>query len=250
MRVPKSEPEKFHGDETKFREFLIDFEEYVAKWADNDRDDLYYRDAACVGTCMCTLVTRGGYAEARRLLEMRYGPPYDTSRAYIRKIQAWPEMSMKAADELDRFAILLRDSFNALSGLGRLTELEHPSTMGQMVDKLPDCLKHKWIREDTDIFPKTGYPAKYADLVRFVEGQARVLMNSQYGQEKSRPDSTEGNPSQSGYKGKYGAQNDPVMKTKPVFQVTANTTNDGKMKCCSCCRGQLRRKTCEGLNAL
>ena len=130
------------------------------------------------------------------------------------RYQAWSNMSMKAADELDRFAILLRDSFNALTGLGRLTEIEHPSTMGQMVGKLPDCLRYKWIREDTDIFSKTGYPAKYADLDRFVEGQARVIMNPRYGQEKSRPDSTEGKPSQSGNKGKYGAQNDPVKKKK------------------------------------
>lgn len=74
----------------------------------------------------------------------------------------------------------MRDSFTALTGLGRLTELEHPSTMGQIVDKLPDCLRYKWIREDTNVFSKTGFPAKYADLVKFVEGQARVLMNPRY----------------------------------------------------------------------
>ena len=45
---------------------------------------------------------------------------------------------MKAADEPDRFAIFLRDSFNVLAALGRLTELEHPSIMGEIDGNLPD----------------------------------------------------------------------------------------------------------------
>ena len=50
LRIPKSEPEKFYGDETKFREFLIDFEECVAKWADNDRERLTLLRAFTTGT--------------------------------------------------------------------------------------------------------------------------------------------------------------------------------------------------------
>lgn len=109
MRVPKSEPEKFDGDETKFREFLIDFDEYLAKLADNDRERLTQLRAYSTGTphelvrgCV-HLPPDQGYTEAKRLLESRYGASYDTSRAYIRKIKAWPKMNMKSADELDRF---------------------------------------------------------------------------------------------------------------------------------------------------
>ena len=82
MRIPRAELEIFDGDETRFRAFLVDFQECVAKWADNDRECLTQLRAFTAGTphqlvqgCV-HLPPSQGYAEALRLLETRYGAPY------------------------------------------------------------------------------------------------------------------------------------------------------------------------------
>lgn len=196
MRMPRSEPDIFDGDATKFREFLIDFEEYVCKWTQTDRERLTQLRNYTTGKpndlvrgCI-HLPPTAGYAEAMRLLQSRYGAPYDTSRAYVKKLKDWPRLSMKAPEEIDRFAILLRDSYNALTGLGRLTELEHPTTMKEIVNKLPDCLRYKWITMDTGIFTATGNPGTYYDLVTFVETQAKVVSNPRYGSTQKSEENT------------------------------------------------------------
>ena len=70
MRIPTAEPEIFDGDETRFRAFLVDFQECVAKWADNDRECLTQLRAFTAGTphqlvqgCV-HLPPSQGYAEA------------------------------------------------------------------------------------------------------------------------------------------------------------------------------------------
>ncbi|XP_064631613.1 uncharacterized protein LOC135489914 [Lineus longissimus] len=260
MRIPRAEPEIFDGDETKFREFFIDFQEYVAKWTDTDRERLTQLRAYTSGTphelvrgCV-HLRPEEGYADALRLLETRYGAPYDTSRAYIRKISAWPKLSMKAAEDMERFAILLRDSLNALTGLGRLTELEHPSMMAQIVDKLPDCLRYKWIRQDTEIFTKTGNPANYQNLVKFIEAQAKVVMNPRYG---TRQRTEEGPKPYQGERKQDKSRSNPGKQAPPkaAFRVTSSSerSNDKpgeREDHCSYCKELHKIQDCMKLKKL
>lgn len=65
-----------------------------------------------------------------------------------------------------------------------------------------------------------------------------------------KPETNDGK-SQTGTRGKYGAQNDQAKRsTKAVFQVTATPADNGQKQRCSYCRGQHQLKKCEGLKTL
>lgn len=62
-----------------------------------------------------------------------------------------------------------------------MEELETPSHLKTIISKLPFKLRHRWRTISCDVQDESKRPAKFKDLVEFVERQSRVLLDPFFG---------------------------------------------------------------------
>ena len=60
------------------------------------------------------------YAEARRFIDNKYGDPYNTSNAFIKKMTEWPMLKPRDDDGLNCFSTFLAQCCSAMKSLSYL----------------------------------------------------------------------------------------------------------------------------------
>ena len=133
----------------------------------------------------CHLDGDSGYLEAKRLLNEKYGDPYQISNAYFKKINGWP--FIRPGDELalDRFSIFLSPSRSAMRTLTCLSILNHPQNLQSMVTKLPFTLQDRWRREANKRRVAGGVIPSFADFVNFVNVEAGIVTDQVFSRKGS-----------------------------------------------------------------
>ena len=134
----------------------------------------------------CHLDGDSGYLEAKRLLNEKYGDPYQISNAYFKKINGWP--FIRPGDELalDRFSIFLSPSRSAMRTLTCLSILNHPQNLQSMVTKLPFTLQDRWRREANKRRVAGGVIPSFADFVNFVNVEAGIATDQVFSRKALR----------------------------------------------------------------
>ena len=186
MLLPPTEVEKFDGNVMKYKLFIRSFEaRIVSRTTDND-ELLHYLEQLTVGkprqiVRSCMYLSEGGYAEARKLLDQRYGSSHRVVDAYVQRLNDWGRISPGDVEELDRLTLYLTEIKHAMTDLDVAGELEHPRTLREVVDKLPGYLKDKWMRLSDDIMEGEGRMVRFRDLVDFLAKEVRVKRNPVFG---------------------------------------------------------------------
>ena len=150
-------------------------------------------------------------------------------------------MRAHQTEELEKYAIYLRECSNAMLGLGRLSELEHHSSMRLIVERLPIHAQRKWIAEDTDTLQKTGSPASFEKLVNFIERQSLIVNNPRY---KTQNQSQGKDAKPVGVKRTTFA-----TSTSSTGGATGHSAGNDKKECGFCNRGGHTAYSCRNLEA-
>ena len=195
MQLPTLQLQPFNGDPTQFNNFIRGFDSKIACRVQDEEERLYYLDQYTTGkpndiVSSCLYMPPGeGYAEARRLLQERYGNVVQTVAHMIDKIVSWPSIRW-GAEDLDKFAIFLRGTWNALKTMPRGINEIDAKTIRTILDKLNPSIKDRWRRTVDRIEYEETRNATFADLVNLLEREARINMNPSYGQQFDNQAST------------------------------------------------------------
>ncbi|XP_043202754.1 uncharacterized protein LOC122370872 [Amphibalanus amphitrite] len=186
MLLPPTEIEKFDGNVMKYKLFIRSFEARIASRTTDEDELLHYLEQLTVGkpkqiVRSCMYLRDVGYAEARRLLDERYGSSHKVVDAYIQRLNNWSRISPGDVEELDRFTLYLIEIKHAMTDLDIVGELEHPRTLREVVDKLPAYLKDRWMRVSDEIMEENGRMVRFKDLVDFLSKEVRVKRNPVFG---------------------------------------------------------------------
>ena len=205
MLLPPTEIERFDGNIMKYKLFMKSFKARIESRTEDQNELLHYLEQLTVGkpnqiVRSCMYLRDGGYMEARRLLDERYGSSHRVVDAYIQRLNDWNRISPGDVEELDRLTLFLVEIKHAMTDLDVAGELEHPRTLRGVVEKLPGYLRDRWMRVSDEIMEESRRMVRFKDLVDFLSKEVRVKRNPVFGRpsenrqilqaQKSKPNSS------------------------------------------------------------
>ncbi|XP_028317687.1 uncharacterized protein LOC114472566 [Gouania willdenowi] len=185
--LPILEVPVFRGDPLEFDFFMKAFEHGIEERTDNNRDRLRFleqftngRPKVLVRSCSHMHPDRG-YVEAKKLLNKHFGNEYTIASAYIEKALKWRVIVSEDAEALTEFSVFLTGCFNTVDSMEFIEEMDSPTNMRTVISKLPFRLRGKWRGVAYDIQENTGARARFKDLVKFVDKQAKIASHPLFG---------------------------------------------------------------------
>ena len=189
--LPKPEIPVFRGKVTEYKSFIRAFDSRISSKTDSDSERLFYLEQYCEGKpkeiikgCL-HMKEDDGYAEARRLLEKRYGDPESISCAFVDMLMDWSQLGPGDVDGLNRFSLTLTSCLNVMKSIpSGARETDHPRTMRKIVEKLPNYLQDSWRRKADKIKEDEKRRARFDDIVAFVDREVRIQTNHTFGRHR------------------------------------------------------------------
>ena len=186
--LPKLEVQRFSGSVADYSQFIRSFEVRIESKLRNDDERLSYLDHYLIGEPKdvikgCLLMPSGsGYAEARRLLDSRYGDSCRTVTSLVSRLSKWPQIRSDDVTALDKFSIFLSTCHRTVQGTAPSSvELDQPNILRTAMDKLPDHMQDRWRRHALKI-PTT---IRFGDFVNFVQDEVKILLDPLFGKHSS-----------------------------------------------------------------
>ena len=193
--LPRREPESFDGtDLLKFIPFMHSFQHLIANKTDSDLERLYYLEQYTRG--IPRELVRGclpmdpdkGYDEAITLLYKRYGDEFAIADAYIKRLEAWPQIRQEDGKSLEAFATFLTGVGHYVESTSSLNHLQSPKEIHSIIMKLPYRMREKWRNHVGSMIDK-GDKIEFAELVEFVNSQSRLVSLPIFGNIRDNRDS-------------------------------------------------------------
>lgn len=204
--LPHREIPVFKGDPLQFNTFMKAFEHCVEAKTIEKGDCLYYLEQFTAGqpkdlvrSCL-HMPSEIGYTVAKRLLKEHFGSGIKITAAYMEKFIGWPSVKSEDVKGLQASAFYLRECANAMEDLLYLEELNMPSNMKILIQKLPYKLREKWRVKACNILDTENRRACFTDIVKFIEQQVRIVSDLVFGD------------IQDNTLGKTGIKNKPQLK--------------------------------------
>ena len=203
-QLPTKDIPVFKGDALQFKSFIRAFEHAIDQKTDNEQDKLYFLEQYTAGEPQelvrsCTHMTQSkGYLEAKRLLNKHYGDELRIASAYIDKALTWPQVKSEDGKALSAYAMFLIGCLNTMMDIEYLDEMDNPTNLRTMVSKLPYKMRERWRAGAFDIKERSGRRAKFADLVKYIDRQAKIASDPLFGNIPDSHPSTSGKTEQKG----------------------------------------------------
>lgn len=124
---------------------------------------------------------RRRYDQALRLLNEHYGNEVKIASALMEKAFKWPKMKSEDGKALSAFSLFLLSCRNTMEDVEFMDELDNPTNMRVVASKLPYKHMEKWRAHAYEIQEQRGGRAKFTDLVKFVDKQAKVTIDLLFG---------------------------------------------------------------------
>ena len=183
--MPKPEIQVFRGDPTEYYKFICCFENNIAKRAPDDGARLGYLIQFCEGEakeCISDFVIQHpseGYRNAREALKSRYGRPHTIVQTYIKQLADGAPIKPNDPKALSSLAMLMAKCSLTLQEMGYDADLNNSTNLLKIVRRLPISIRRKWADKASSLID-TDHEPTFADLMRFVQQQAKVA-NTMYG---------------------------------------------------------------------
>ena len=123
-----------------------------------------------------------GYVQAVKLLSRRYDSQAQTVASLVDKMMTLPVLRADDGEGLDDYGIYLRGCLNALENLPHGLGSVDDKVICRLLEKVP-YLMESWRRIADGIEQQGKRLASFRDLVEFIEKEARVATNHQYGRQ-------------------------------------------------------------------
>ena len=187
FRLPKRDVPVFQGDPLEFRSFIRAFIHAIDSRAESNADKLYFLEQYTRGEARdlvrsCQhMPDHRGYAKALRLLQEKYGNELKVATALIEKASKWPQIKSEDAKALNAFSVFLVSCRNVMEDIDYMEEMDNPTNMRAIIAKLPFRTRERWRVHAFDIQEKRSRRARFAELVNFVERQAKIISDPLFG---------------------------------------------------------------------
>ena len=176
MHLPPTDLPKFDGELLKYWQFIRLFTSIVDKETVPDEEKLMRLHQYTFGVareaithCLNSTDSTSGYCEARKILEERCGSSYAISQAWVTKVLSF--LNIKSTKQLQSFADILRGCSSTLKAMECEGELNAGRTLRQIIDKLPDDMKRKWLSINLEI-TQAGCLPKLDDVLKLMDTEA------------------------------------------------------------------------------
>ena len=185
--LPKRDIPVFSGDPLTFKSFLRAFDNAIDSKTHNDRDKLFFLEQYTSGEPQelvrsCEhMRPEKGYREARLLLQEQYGDELKIAMAFIDKALKWPQIKTDDAKGLHAYALFLIGCRNTMQDFEYMDEMDNPTNMRAILAKLPYKMRDRWRQKAFDIQEHRRTRARFADLVTYIERQAKVTIDPLFG---------------------------------------------------------------------
>lgn len=192
-QLPVKEITVFKGDPLTFKSFIRAFEQTIEIKTDDESEKLYYllqytagEPQELVRSCE-HMPHRKAYKEAKRLLERHFGDELVIASAYVEKALQWPSIKAEDGKAMSAYALFLTGCKNTMEDVEYMDEMDNPTNMRIVMSKLPFKIRERWRNTAYDIKEQRGRRAKFADLVKFIDRQAKIATDPLFGnlQDKS-----------------------------------------------------------------
>lgn len=247
--LPERQMPIFGGDPLEYRTFIRAFETLIESKEPDPSSSLYYLEQYTTGrvkelvrSCQ-HMRPNEGYAQARYLLEQRFGDNHKIAMAYVEKVLDGPPIKADDGNALESFSITLSSCKNSLEAIGYLKKIENPECMRKIVERLPYNLQGKW-RDTADFIMNVDKRDVYIDdIARFVEKNARALNNPIFGKAPQDPKQRRDSKLRSSFL--TGIEKDTINNE------TFSNDNDKSKKCtCMICHEEHQITSCPQLKIM
>ena len=182
VNSPKIEYLRFNGGPLKYVTFMHNFEVCLEKDNHDPERRLQLLIQHCAGKAREAIEScinlENGYEVAKAMLKSNFGKPHIIVEAHIRKLVSLPDLRAGDGLSLLEFARNLAIAERTLTGMGTeyTADLNHTTTLGEWVKKLPMLLRAKWSDRAGGII-ESGHRPSFGDLVKFVQERAKLVDN-------------------------------------------------------------------------
>ncbi|RXN15572.1 cytosolic carboxypeptidase 2 [Labeo rohita] len=194
LKVLKEYERSEDGDVLQYKSFMRAFEHAIEQKTDNDQDKLYFLEQFTDGEPQelvrsCAHMTPSkGYHKAKKLLRKHYGDELVIANAYIDKALKWPQVRTDDGKALNAYAMFLIGCRISMEDIEFLEEMDNPTNLRTVISKLPYKMKERWRVEAFELKERRGRRARFADLVSFIDLQAKIAIDPLFGNiSDSRP---------------------------------------------------------------
>jgi hypothetical protein len=179
-RLPPPEPTVFYGDPLKYPGWKSSFEMLIESKDIPAPERLHYLSRYLSGPAkeyiesFIILQTEEAYAEAKNLLDNRYGNQFEVANAFRRKLDSWPRIPPKDGAALRKFADFLQQCDTAMESMSMLRVLDDVQENQKILKKLPDWIVTRWGRESLQWRQTTGTYPPFKYFVQYVRRESEV----------------------------------------------------------------------------
>ncbi|KAJ8031990.1 hypothetical protein HOLleu_25384 [Holothuria leucospilota] len=185
--MPPAELVEFDGDPLQYWPFMRSFENIVASSSLSEIAKLIRLMRYCVGKAKqviqgCSVMEpKVGYERALKLLRERFGNNSLIAEAWVDKITNGPNIGSGDAKGLRDFADDLRACKETLQAVDFLGEINTQHVLRAIVERLPNYLRSRWLRQARHIRKHENRSPKINDVVDYVEGAAEEANDPVFG---------------------------------------------------------------------
>ena len=179
-RLPVPEPTTFNGDPLKFPGWKSSFDTLIDQKGIPSNERIHYLKRYLTGAALeaiegyFLLSTDDAYAEARMLLEQRYGDPFVIANAFRDKLEEWPKIPPKDGLALRKFSDFLKQCEKAMETTGSLSILDDSRENRKLLTKLPDWLVARWARVAADWKERGRTFPPFKEFTRFMVKESNI----------------------------------------------------------------------------
>lgn len=183
-RLPPPEPFIFSGDPLQYTDWVVAFESLIGSRRCSVVEKLYYLKRYVSGKAKevvngyFLLQSEDAYQKAKSALQKRFGDSYTVSEAFRTKIERWPQISTRDGEGLRSFADFLQQCQTAMSSVPDLKILEDNRENKKMLQKVPDWVVRKWVRQVATWKEKHGSFPTFALFCKFLSKEADIACST------------------------------------------------------------------------
>ncbi|XP_072171980.1 uncharacterized protein [Diadema setosum] len=228
--LPQRNVQPFDGNPMYFHSFMRAFEHVIESKTTDNSDRLYFLEQYTRGeanevvrSCMYGDNHQQAFIKVKALLGKKFGNKHQVLDRMMKKAEAWPNVKNEDAEGLQSYSLFVTELSNLAKDLQLEQEINHTQHIKMVISKLPFKLRDKWRYTVDTIQEVHEEPLTFADVVRFVSRQSRIVNNPLYGDITGTPKSGEGraNPSK-------------ATPSKPRQSFSTVLKNDERKKCLYC----------------
>ena len=178
--IPHLALSRFSGDPTEYNIFIQGFNLQFHNKLNSNSDRLRYLDQYLEGEAKDLIKgyhymdPDNGNTEARRLIDEKYGDPYNISNAFIKKMTEWPMLNPGDDNGLNCFSTFLTQCCSAMKSLSYLNILDHPHNLQTLAKKLPFHLRDRWRRVASKARVGQRNMPSLDSFANFIKDEAKV----------------------------------------------------------------------------